>query len=128
MSSDAMTCTFRHHMRQPAHGSDSWESTNLNLSEERQRHKHDRDGSESPRYDGKQRAHGEKCRRLDEHGDDGGVQSTDSGLRTGTSLPAEQDDSDDDHESEENVERKCARKEYETERVSLVYHLPRGYR
>jgi len=67
MSSEAMTCTFRHHMRQPVQWPESWESTNLGLSEDRQEHIHNWDVG-SPSHDKQQRAHGEIGRGLNEHG------------------------------------------------------------
>jgi len=79
MSSGAMTCPFRRHIRQSVQRSGrSRESTNLNLSEDRREEKRGWvfDG---PRYDEQQRAHGEQGTRLDEHGSDGLVQSTESG-------------------------------------------------
>ena len=106
MSSGAITCSVRcHRVRLPIRRSGLGESTNLSLSEDRQEEVHER-ALGNQRSDDQQRAHGKKGRRLDEHGCDGPVQSTESGwrLRRNTNAPAAQDEPDDDHDGEENIE------------------------
>ena len=60
---------------------------------------------EGHEYDDQQRAHRKKGRRLDEHGGDRLVQSTDPswGRGSGADVPAAQDEPDDDHEGEEDI-------------------------
>ena len=62
--------------------------------------------SSEPRYNNQQRAESIKSRRLDEHGNDGLVQSTDSiwTPHVSSNDPDVQDELDDDHEGEEYVE------------------------
>jgi len=89
-----------------------WESTNLNLTENRV-------GQilglafGSVRSNSEQRGHSEKSTRLDEHGGDGLVQSTDSGPgpRSSANVPAVQDEPDNNNEGEDDVERNRDRKE-----------------
>jgi len=63
--------------------------------------------SGSPQSNEDQRIHSIKGRRLNEHGDNGLVQSAHSGWRPdgSTDAPVVQDEPDDDHEGEEDVEQ-----------------------
>ena len=103
MSSGAIACAMRHCIIQPVQRSRSWGSTNLSLSKDRD--------EEIPDWrtqcrNNKQRAHSVKCTRLDEHGDDGFVQPTNStwSHRGSANVPGVQDEPGDDQEGEENVE------------------------
>ena len=84
----------------------SWECTNLNLGEDRQEGIPN-GGLRAPRSNNQHRAHGVKGTRLDEHGDDRLTQSADpSSTHASANVPGVQDEADDDHEGEEDVERK----------------------
>ena len=73
--------------------------------------------SGSPQYNEQQRVHSVKGRRLNEHRDDALVQSTGSSWspHDNANVPAVQEESDDDHEGEEDVERNRNRKVWNTE-------------
>ena len=73
-SNDLPSCR----MRQPTQESESWESTNLGLSQDTREDICER-ALGSPRSNDQHRAHSEQGRRLDEYGSDGLVQPTDSG-------------------------------------------------
>ena len=100
-----MTCPPRRQMRQHVQRSESWEDTDLGLSEDGEEQIHG-NAVDRPRSDHQQRAHGEKGRGLYEHGGDGLVQSADSSRisRSGANAPGMQDESDDNHEGEDDVE------------------------
>ena len=103
MSSEAMTCSIDR-IRRPVRRSGSRKSTNLGLT------KNGREGIHDSRFrlcNDQQRAHSVKRRRLDQHGDDGVVQSSESTWRPHdcADVPVVQDEPDDDHKGEENVER-----------------------
>ena len=111
-----MTCPIHHHVRQPIKKPEPWESTNLSFGEDRQENIRGM-VSGAPRPNEQQRVHGVKGRRLDEHRDDSLVQSTDSswGTHGSANVPAVQDESNDDHEGEEDVERNRKRKVWKAE-------------
>jgi len=103
---------FHHQIRQPIQGLGMWESTNLDLSENREGQTYGL-AAGSVRSKGKQRAHSEKSTRLDEDGGDSLVQSTDSGLRPRSSanVPAMQDEPGDNNKGQGDVEQNRDRKE-----------------
>ena len=102
-SSGAMTCPICRYISQPTRMPQSWESTNLSLIQDRQEDIHN--GTFTPRCDNQQRAHSENGTRLNEHGDDGLGQSTNSGHPQGrASVSGVYGEPDDDHEGEEDVE------------------------
>jgi len=117
MSSEAITCPIRRHIRELILRLRSWEGTNLSLRKNREEDIH-RVGCgkvnifvcgvfvHGQRSNDDQRAHGEKGTRLNEHGGYRLVQSTDYNCRPYGSAnpPAMQDESDHDHQGEENVE------------------------
>jgi len=120
MSSGAITCPIRCHIRQLTKRLWLWESTNLNLCKDWEKDIHNEASSDwnigirsrvvydrGQSSDDQQRAHGENGTRLDEHGGDSLVQSTISSLRPGgtADVPPVQDDPDDDHQGKEDVER-----------------------
>ena len=78
---------------------------NLSLSEDRYKRIHDW-VIDRLQYDDQQRAHRKEGRRLDKHGGDGLVQSTDSswGSRGSADIPAMQGEPDNNHGGEEDVE------------------------
>ena len=94
-----------------------WEEkcTNLSLSEDGQKEIRSVISS-TPRSNKQQRINGVKRRRLDEHGDDGLVQSSGSrwSPHSSANVPAVQDEARNDHEREEDVERNRNRKVWKT--------------
>jgi len=117
MSSEAITCPIHRHIRELTLRLLSRKGTNLGLCENREKDVHCVDSRKvnifvcgvfvhTQRSDNNQRAHGEKGTRLNEHGGYCLVQSTDSNCRPcgSVNLPAMQDESDDNHQSEEDVE------------------------
>ena len=80
-------------------------STNLSLAENR--HEDVISGvSDTHWYENQHRVHGENDTGFNEHDDDGFVQSADSiHPHCDANVPGVKDESNDDHEREENVER-----------------------
>ena len=104
-SSGAMTYPIHRHISQPVRIPQSWDSTNLSLIEDGHEQIYNGAYTCTPWSNDQQRAHSENGTRLDEHSDDGLVQSTDSSRpQGGTSVSGVHDEPDDDHEGEENVE------------------------
>ena len=104
MSSGAMTCPIRPHVRQSIQRSGSRESTNLSLSEDGQE---DGRSSDARPSNNQQRTRGVKGRRFDERCNDGLAQSTNSSSsHGGADVPGVPDEAGDDHEREEDVECK----------------------
>ena len=104
-NSGAMTCPIHRHISQPVRTPQSWKRTNLSLIEDGQEEIHNGAFAGAPGSNDKELAHSDNCIRLDEHGDDGLVQSTDSSHpQGGASVSRVYDKPDDDHEGEENVE------------------------
>ena len=98
-----MTCQTRCH--QSDQRSPLWGSTNLSLSEDRQEDIRSVVSS-APWANKQQRIHSIERRRLDEHGDDGLVQPSETAWSPhgSANLPAVQKEPGNDQEGEENVE------------------------
>ena len=83
-----------------------WESTHLNLTDDSC--EETPSGTPSAQWSNdQQRVHSIEGTRLDEHHDDGSAQPTDPGNpQGGASVPGVHNEPDNDHEGEEDVERK----------------------
>ena len=104
MSSGAMTCSTRRHVRRSVRRSELWESTNLSFSKDEQETTR-KAIFIIQRSKNQKRARSINHRGLDEHGDDSLVQSTNSRYpHTSANVPGVQDEPDDNHEGEEDVE------------------------
>ena len=100
-----MTCPIHSHIRQPVQRSGSRESINLSLTEAGQEDVHS-NVSSGPRYNEQQLIYSIKGTRLNEHGDDGLVQSARSNYPHGIAdLPDVQGELDYNHKGEKEVER-----------------------
>ena len=104
-----MTCPIHRQVGKPVRRSQSSESTNLNRREDVS--KEILNGvSSGPCSDDQQHTRSVEGTRLDEHGDDGGAQSADSSYpHRSAGVPGVQRNPDNDHEGEDDVERKRKR-------------------
>ena len=104
-SRGAITCSVPHHIRRIARRSQSWRSTDLSHREDGLGDLLDVAVGAPWQSNEQNHAHSEEGTRLDEHDDDGFVQSADSTLLYyGANAPGVQDEPDHDHECEEDVE------------------------
>ena len=106
ISSAAMTCPIRRHISQDVRGLGLRESANLNLNEDGcEDNPYEVSGAQRPNE--QQRAHRVEGTRLDERGDNGLAQSTNSSYpQCSPGVSGVQNEPDDDREGKEDVERK----------------------
>ena len=101
-----MTYQTHHPINQPARTSQSRESTNLSLREDGQEYIRSA-ASSNEQSNHQQRARGMRDTGFNKHGDDSPAQpASSSPPQCSANVPDAQNESDDNHEGEEDVERK----------------------